>query len=33
MQGITQYLQNVVKGLVLILAISLNYIIKKRVRV
>jgi ribose/xylose/arabinose/galactoside ABC-type transport system permease subunit len=33
MQGITQYLQNVVKGIVLILAISLNYIIKKRIRV
>ena len=33
MQGITIYLQNVVKGIVLILAISLNYVIRNRVRV
>ena len=33
MQGITIYIQNVVKGIVLILAISLNYFIRKRVRV
>ena len=33
MQGVTIYLQNVVKGIVLILAISLNYFIRKRVRV
>jgi ribose transport system permease protein len=33
MQGITEYLQNVVKGLVLILAIFLNRAIKTRVRV
>lgn len=33
MQGITIYLQNVVKGVVLILAIFLNHIIRNRVRV